>query len=167
MQPLVCQLPSQQDLMQRCVAFFVGHVINGQFPLGNALPSLLLLDSIEIRPSNFVLIVDSLGTDHTQDIHSLIGNLLMKDAPICIASKLGNVKHIGHSLKDLDATRGWQWTQVWLYDRLTSHSVYGYSVRVGVIGTPNNLTMKAPNYTNIDQGSCASQITIGIAGWLL
>ena len=27
--------------------------------------------------------------------------------------------------------------------------------------------MKAPNYINIDQWSSASQITIGIAGWLL
>ena len=46
-----------------------------------------------------------------QSIHPLIGKLLMKDAPFCIAGKPGDVKHIGHSLKDLDATQGWQWTQ--------------------------------------------------------
>ena len=40
----------------------------------------------------------------------MIGKLLIKYAPICIASKLGDVQHIGHSLKDLDATEGWQWT---------------------------------------------------------
>ena len=45
--------------------------------------------------------------------------------------------------------------------------VYQYSGRLALIGTPNQLTVKVPNYINIDQGSCASQITIGIAGWLL
>ena len=91
----------------------------------------------------------------------------MKDALICIAGKLGDVKHIGHSLKDLDATKGLQWTQVWIYDRSTSHSVYRYSERLALIGTLNKLTVKVPNCINIDQGSCASQITIGIDGWLL
>ena len=38
----------------------------------------------------------------------LIGKLLMKDAPISIAGKPRDVKHIGHSLKDPDTTQGWQ-----------------------------------------------------------
>ena len=96
-----------------------------------------------------------------------MGKLLMKDAPICIAGKPGDVKHIGHSPKDVDATQGWHWTQVWIYDRSTSHSVYRYSERLALIGTPNKLTVKVPNYINIDEDSCPSQITIGIAGWLL
>ena len=54
----------------------------------------------------------------------------------------------------------WQWRQVWIYDRSTSHSVYPYSERLALIGTPNKLIVKVPNYMNIDQGSCASQITI-------
>ena len=103
----------------------------------------------------------------TEDIHLLIGKLLMKDAPICIASKTGDVKHIGHSLKDLETTQGWQWTQVWIYDPLTSHNVYRYSKRLALIDTPNKLTVKVPNYINIDQGSRVSQITIGIACWCL
>ena len=45
--------------------------------------------------------------------------------------------------------------------------MYRYSERLALIGTPNKLTMKVPNYINVDQGSCASQITTGIAGWLL
>ena len=40
----------------------------------------------------------------------------MKDTPICIAGKPVDVKHIGHLLKDLDATQGSQWMQVWIYD---------------------------------------------------
>ena len=56
----------------------------------------------------------------------MIGKLLMKDAPICIAGKPWDVKHIGHSLKYLDTTHGWQWAQVWIYDRSTSHSLYRY-----------------------------------------
>ena len=35
------------------------------------------------------------------------------------------------------------------------------------MGTPNKLIVMVPNYINIDQGSCASQISIGIVGWLL
>ena len=45
--------------------------------------------------------------------------------------------------------------------------MYQYSERLAPIGTPNKLTVKVLNYSNIDQGSRASQITIGIAGWLL
>ena len=56
---------------------------------------------------------------------------------------------------------------MWIYGRSTSLRVYRYSQRLALIGTPNKLTVKVPNYINIDQGSCASQITIGVAGWLL
>ena len=97
----------------------------------------------------------------------MIGKFLMKDTPICIAIKPGDMKRIGHSLKDLDATHGLQWTQVLIYDRSTIHGVYRYSERLAVIGTPNKLTVKVPNYINIDQASCASRITVGIAARLL
>ena len=80
----------------------------------------------------------------------LIGKLLTKGAPICIARKPGDVKHIGHSVKDLDAAQEWQWTQVRICDRSTSHNVYRYSERLALIGTPNKLTVKVPKYINID-----------------
>ena len=97
----------------------------------------------------------------------MIGKLLMKGAPICIGGKPRDLKHISHSLKDLDATQRWQWTQVWIYERSTSHSVYRDSERLALIGTPNKLTVKVPKYINMDHGSCTCQITIAIAGWFL
>ena len=42
----------------------------------------------------------------------MIATLHTHQAPIRIASKPGDVKHIGHSLKDVDATKAWQWAEV-------------------------------------------------------
>ena len=42
----------------------------------------------------------------------MIGKLLRKDTPICIAGKPRDVKRIRPSLKRIDATQGWRWMQL-------------------------------------------------------
>ena len=51
---------------------------------------------------------------------------VMKDTPISIDGKPGEVKDIGHSLKDVDAIEGWQWAHVGIYDGSKSHTMYRY-----------------------------------------
>ena len=59
---VVCQLPLQQEVTQRFVAFLVHFAVSSWCCRRNALHSVPLPGPIKIGMSNCVLIVDSLGT---------------------------------------------------------------------------------------------------------
>ena len=100
-------------------------------------------------------------------MHPLLHRRLRAGSPICIVGPAVESKAAQTELSGYESSDGWKWLTISLYDSGSAHDYYKWKEIQAVVGFPEKLPMKMPNYLNLDHGLVKSPTTVGLLGLLL
>ena len=99
--------------------------------------------------------------------HPVIYRRLRAGCPICVVGPAVEAKAAQTELSGPEACEGWKWLNVSLYDIGSTHTHYKWKEVHAIVGVPDKLRFKMPNYITVDQGHVASPTTVALLGFLL
>ena len=82
---------------------------------------------------------------------------LEKNTPLMFAGKQASGKFAMQQFTDLEATSGWQFVTVHLYDFESTHPVHRLIEHTCVLAVPDRLPGKVPNYISYTPSSSEMQ----------
>ena len=101
-------------------------------------------------------------------LHPLIlHRRLRAGSPICIVGPAVESKAAKIELSGSESCDGWKWLTISLYASGNPHAYCKWKEIQAVVGFPEKLPVKMPNYLNVDQGGVKSPTTVSLLGLLL
>ena len=119
------------------------------------------------RPVVVLQIFVALQQDKEFYLHPLLHRRLRASSPICIVGPAVESKAAQAELSGSESRDGWKWPTISLYDSRSTHAYYKWKEVQAVVGFPEKIPVKMPNYLNVDQGAVKSPTTVGLLCLLL
>ena len=115
----------------------------------------------------FQILVDVADDARGCDVHPLLVTTLEKNTSLMFARTEAFVKFAVQQFRDLEATTGWQFVTVHLYDFEGAHLVDWFTRFTCVIAVPDSVLYKVPNYVAYTQKALKCNIPLSLVGWVL
>ena len=113
------------------------------------------------------IVVDILDDVGESDVHPLLVAALEKGTPLMFVGRTMLVKFAMQQFRDLEATSGWRFVTVSLYNFEGSHPIHRFTEHFCVISVPDRLRGKVPNHVSYSQKTLKCSMPLSLVGWVL